>query len=80
MGVIPVPRHWDPENLIVYYTTFSIKSWIPVSSTGMTSQGHWNFCFNICTLAMHLNRYIISIEIVYQRSFHSEGNLCQKAE
>ncbi|WP_447933142.1 WPE palindromic element domain-containing protein [Wolbachia endosymbiont of Dactylopius coccus] len=28
-GVIPVPRHWDPENLIVYYTTFSIKSWIP---------------------------------------------------
>ncbi|MDE5057926.1 WPE palindromic element domain-containing protein [Wolbachia endosymbiont of Drosophila bocki] len=30
MGVIPVPRHWDPENLIVYYTTFSIKSWIPV--------------------------------------------------
>ncbi|MFP3016381.1 MAG: WPE palindromic element domain-containing protein [Wolbachia sp.] len=21
MGVIPVPRHWDPENLIVYYTT-----------------------------------------------------------
>ncbi|WP_264338265.1 WPE palindromic element domain-containing protein [Wolbachia endosymbiont (group A) of Cheilosia soror] len=56
-GVIPVPRHWDPENLIVYYTTFSIKNWIPVSSTGMTSQGHWNFCFNICTLAMHLNRY-----------------------
>ncbi|WP_341823312.1 WPE palindromic element domain-containing protein [Wolbachia endosymbiont (group A) of Agelastica alni] len=53
-----MPRHWDPENLIVYYTTFSIKSWIPVSSTGMTSQGHWNFCFNICTLAMHLNRYI----------------------
>nr|WP_256466263.1 WPE palindromic element domain-containing protein [Wolbachia endosymbiont of Oedothorax gibbosus] len=42
-GVIPVPRHWDPENLIMYYTTFSIKSWIPVSSTGMTSQGHWNF-------------------------------------
>nr|WP_236718316.1 WPE palindromic element domain-containing protein [Wolbachia pipientis] len=49
--------HWDPEKLIVHYTTFSIKSWIPVSSTGMTSQGHWNFCFNICTLAMHLNRY-----------------------
>ncbi|MFP3016521.1 MAG: WPE palindromic element domain-containing protein [Wolbachia sp.] len=35
--VIPVPRHWDPEKLIMYYTTFSIKSWIPVSSTGMTS-------------------------------------------
>nr|WP_265015678.1 WPE palindromic element domain-containing protein [Wolbachia endosymbiont (group A) of Anoplius nigerrimus] len=34
--VIPVPRHWDPEKLIMYYTTFSIKSWIPVSSTGMT--------------------------------------------
>ncbi|WP_341816869.1 hypothetical protein [Wolbachia endosymbiont (group A) of Agelastica alni] len=24
-----VPRHWDPEKLIVHYTTFSIKSWIP---------------------------------------------------
>ncbi|QMV47573.1 hypothetical protein HC356_04945 [Wolbachia pipientis] len=34
--VIPVPRHWDPEKLIMYYTTFSIKSWIPVPSTGMT--------------------------------------------
>ncbi|WP_265031782.1 hypothetical protein [Wolbachia endosymbiont (group A) of Tiphia femorata] len=27
--------HWDPEKLIVHYTTFSIKSWIPVSSTGI---------------------------------------------
>ncbi|WP_341823749.1 hypothetical protein [Wolbachia endosymbiont (group A) of Agelastica alni] len=26
-------RHWDPEKLIVHYTTFSIKSWMPVSST-----------------------------------------------
>ncbi|WP_082941409.1 MULTISPECIES: WPE palindromic element domain-containing protein [unclassified Wolbachia] len=34
-----MPRHWDPENLIVYYIAFSIKSWIPVSSTGMTSRG-----------------------------------------
>ncbi|WP_265034735.1 MULTISPECIES: WPE palindromic element domain-containing protein [unclassified Wolbachia] len=33
--VIPVPRHWDPEKLIVHYATFSIKSWIPVSSTGI---------------------------------------------
>ncbi|WP_265036787.1 hypothetical protein [Wolbachia endosymbiont (group A) of Anomoia purmunda] len=24
-----MPRHWDPEKLIVHYTTFSIKSWIP---------------------------------------------------
>ncbi|WP_265031466.1 WPE palindromic element domain-containing protein [Wolbachia endosymbiont (group A) of Tiphia femorata] len=32
-----MPRHLDPEKLIMYYTTFSIKSWIPVSSTGMTS-------------------------------------------
>ncbi|MFP3016747.1 MAG: WPE palindromic element domain-containing protein [Wolbachia sp.] len=31
-----VLRHWDPEKLIVHYTTFSIKSWMPVSSTGMT--------------------------------------------
>ncbi|WP_265031183.1 hypothetical protein [Wolbachia endosymbiont (group A) of Tiphia femorata] len=30
-----MPRHWDPEKLIMYYTTFSIKSWIPVS-------GHWD--------------------------------------
>ncbi|WP_341814609.1 hypothetical protein [Wolbachia endosymbiont (group A) of Chalcis sispes] len=22
--------HWNPEKLIVHYTTFSIKSWIPV--------------------------------------------------
>ncbi|UJQ21145.1 hypothetical protein L2227_00745 [Wolbachia endosymbiont of Delia radicum] len=26
----------DREKLIVHYTTFSIKSWMPVSSTGMT--------------------------------------------
>ncbi|WP_065094881.1 MULTISPECIES: WPE palindromic element domain-containing protein [unclassified Wolbachia] len=37
-----VPRHWDPEKLIVHYTTFSIKSWIPVSSTGMTGKGCWD--------------------------------------
>ncbi|WP_353285013.1 hypothetical protein [Wolbachia endosymbiont (group A) of Beris morrisii] len=24
-----MPRHWNPEKLIVHYTTFSIKSWIP---------------------------------------------------
>ncbi|MFP3021349.1 MAG: hypothetical protein ACEY3F_08760 [Wolbachia sp.] len=38
-GVIPV---WDPEKLIMYYTTFSIKSWIPdwnniIGATFMTS-------------------------------------------
>ncbi|WP_156518099.1 MULTISPECIES: hypothetical protein [unclassified Wolbachia] len=27
----------DLEKLIVHYATFSIKSWIPVSRTGMTS-------------------------------------------
>ncbi|MDR0773541.1 MAG: hypothetical protein LBE46_04490 [Wolbachia pipientis] len=37
--VIPV---WDPEKLIMYYTTFSIKSWIPdwndiTGATFMTS-------------------------------------------
>ncbi|WP_264337971.1 WPE palindromic element domain-containing protein [Wolbachia endosymbiont (group A) of Cheilosia soror] len=32
----------DPEKLIVHYTTFSIKSWIPVSSTGMTGEGCWD--------------------------------------
>nr|WP_082941412.1 MULTISPECIES: WPE palindromic element domain-containing protein [unclassified Wolbachia] len=38
--VIPVPRHWDPENLIVNEHTRWLysKSWIPVSSTGMTTR------------------------------------------
>ncbi|MDR0773691.1 MAG: hypothetical protein LBE46_05270 [Wolbachia pipientis] len=34
-------RHWDPEKLIVHYTTFSIKSWMPVSSTGMIPFAVW---------------------------------------
>ncbi|MFP3034943.1 MAG: UDP-N-acetylmuramoyl-L-alanyl-D-glutamate--2,6-diaminopimelate ligase [Candidatus Tisiphia sp.] len=37
--VIPVPRHWDPENLIANEHTKQLhnKNWIPVSSTGMTN-------------------------------------------
>jgi WPE domain-containing protein len=37
-GVIPVSRHWDPENLISneYARWLYNKNWIPVSSTGMT--------------------------------------------
>ncbi|MDR1260850.1 MAG: Hsp70 family protein [Rickettsiales bacterium] len=37
-SVIPVPRHWDPENLIANEHTRKLynKNWIPVSSTGMT--------------------------------------------
>ncbi|WCR59938.1 MAG: hypothetical protein PG978_001390 [Wolbachia endosymbiont of Ctenocephalides felis wCfeF] len=37
-GVIPVPRHWDPENLIANEHTRQLcnKSWIPVSATRMT--------------------------------------------
>ncbi|MCA7010674.1 Hsp70 family protein [Wolbachia endosymbiont of Tribolium confusum] len=37
-GVIPVPRHWDPESLIASEHTRKLynKNWIPVSSTGMT--------------------------------------------
>ncbi|MGL9757877.1 MAG: AIR synthase-related protein [Wolbachia sp.] len=31
-GVIPVPRHWDPENFKQLYNA----NWIPVSITGMT--------------------------------------------
>ncbi|BFD48127.1 MAG: phosphoribosylformylglycinamidine synthase subunit PurS [Wolbachia endosymbiont of Sergentomyia squamirostris] len=31
-GVIPAPRHWDPENFKQLYN----ENWIPVSSTGMT--------------------------------------------
>ncbi|MGL9726541.1 MAG: Mur ligase family protein, partial [Wolbachia sp.] len=36
--VIPVPRHWDPENLIANEHTRQLynEKWIPVSSTGMT--------------------------------------------
>ncbi|WP_353279560.1 bifunctional diaminohydroxyphosphoribosylaminopyrimidine deaminase/5-amino-6-(5-phosphoribosylamino)uracil reductase RibD [Wolbachia endosymbiont (group B) of Xanthorhoe designata] len=33
-GVIPVPRHWDPEN----FKQLRSENWIPVSSTGMTSE------------------------------------------
>ncbi len=37
--VIPMLRHWDPENLIVNKHTRQLynENWIPVSSTGMTS-------------------------------------------
>ncbi|WP_341821883.1 MULTISPECIES: AIR synthase-related protein [unclassified Wolbachia] len=34
-GVIPVPRHWNPENFKQLYN----ENWIPVSSTGMTGKG-----------------------------------------
>ncbi|NUX01420.1 recombinase RecB [Wolbachia endosymbiont of Madathamugadia hiepei] len=39
-GVIPVPRHWDPENLIANEHTRQLcnKSWIPVSATRMTEE------------------------------------------
>ncbi|QMV46646.1 hypothetical protein HC356_00445 [Wolbachia pipientis] len=39
--VIPVPRHWDPEDVISTKWLHN-KGWIPVPSIGMTSQGHWN--------------------------------------
>ncbi|MBA8756367.1 hypothetical protein HCR15_04765 [Wolbachia pipientis] len=35
-GVIPVPRHWDPEDLISTKWLHN-KGWIPVPSAGMTS-------------------------------------------
>ncbi|MGL9779144.1 MAG: heme lyase CcmF/NrfE family subunit [Wolbachia sp.] len=39
-SVIPVPRHWDPDNLIAneYIKWQCNKNWIPVSSTGMTPE------------------------------------------
>ncbi|MFP3033884.1 MAG: WPE palindromic element domain-containing protein, partial [Wolbachia sp.] len=39
-SVIPVPRHWDPDNLIAneYIKWQYNKNWIPVSSTGMTPE------------------------------------------
>ncbi|MDE5061458.1 WPE palindromic element domain-containing protein [Wolbachia endosymbiont of Drosophila nikananu] len=36
-----MPRHWDPEDLILTKWLHN-KGWIPVSSTGMTLQGHWD--------------------------------------
>ncbi|WCR58114.1 bifunctional diaminohydroxyphosphoribosylaminopyrimidine deaminase/5-amino-6-(5-phosphoribosylamino)uracil reductase RibD [Wolbachia endosymbiont of Ctenocephalides felis wCfeJ] len=38
-SVIPVPRHWDPENLIANEHTRQLcdKNWIPASRAGMTS-------------------------------------------
>ncbi|MGL9718126.1 MAG: WPE palindromic element domain-containing protein [Wolbachia sp.] len=38
--VIPVPRHWDPENLTLNERTRWLynRNWIPVSSTGMTER------------------------------------------
>ncbi|WP_341817282.1 WPE palindromic element domain-containing protein [Wolbachia endosymbiont (group A) of Agelastica alni] len=39
-GVIPVLRHWDPENLTLNERTRWLynENWIPVSSTGMTEE------------------------------------------
>ncbi|AAW71257.1 Predicted protein [Wolbachia endosymbiont strain TRS of Brugia malayi] len=39
--VIPVPRHWDPEDSITNGHTKQLynKNWIPVSRTGMTGKG-----------------------------------------
>ncbi|QUI60899.1 hypothetical protein JKF54_01965 [Wolbachia endosymbiont of Spodoptera picta] len=36
--VIPVPRHWDPENFTLNERTRWLynRNWIPLSSTGMT--------------------------------------------
>ncbi|WP_265034426.1 MULTISPECIES: Hsp70 family protein [unclassified Wolbachia] len=44
--VIPVPRHWDPENLIANEHTRQLysKNWIPVSSTGMTPPAAQTTC------------------------------------
>ncbi|MFP3024079.1 MAG: WPE palindromic element domain-containing protein [Wolbachia sp.] len=41
---IPVPRHWDPENLILYVKSnvHNEISWIPISDTGMTTYRYWN--------------------------------------
>ncbi|WP_447933030.1 WPE palindromic element domain-containing protein [Wolbachia endosymbiont of Dactylopius coccus] len=39
-GVIPVPRHWDPENLTLNERTRWLynENWIPVSATWMTEE------------------------------------------
>ncbi|AGJ98853.1 Primosomal protein N', superfamily II helicase, PriA [Wolbachia endosymbiont of Drosophila simulans wNo] len=53
--VIPVPRHWDPENLISNQYTKHLydKDWIPVSSTGMTSSTTKTTCKCSNTKRLH---------------------------
>ncbi|WP_143689863.1 replication restart helicase PriA [Wolbachia endosymbiont of Nilaparvata lugens] len=53
--VIPVPRHWDPENLISNQYTKQLydKDWIPVSSTGMTSSTTKTTCKCSNTKRLH---------------------------
>ncbi|MGY5878329.1 hypothetical protein LB099_05035 [Wolbachia endosymbiont of Nasonia oneida] len=45
-GVIPVPRHWDPENLTLNKWLYN-KNWIPVSSTGMTPSATQIICLSV---------------------------------
>ncbi len=51
----PVPRHWDPENLISNQYTKQLydKDWIPVSSTGMTSSTTKTTCKCSNTKRLH---------------------------
>ncbi len=57
--VIPVPRHWDPENLIVNEHTRWLysKSWIPVSATCMTPSATQITCILQCSYTEMLQRW-----------------------
>ncbi|OCA06582.1 replication restart helicase PriA [Wolbachia endosymbiont of Trichogramma pretiosum] len=54
--VIPVHRHWDPENLISNQYTKQLydKDWIPVSRTGMTSSTTKTTCKCSNTKRLHI--------------------------
>ncbi|WP_374698656.1 WPE palindromic element domain-containing protein [Wolbachia endosymbiont (group B) of Limnophora tigrina] len=63
-SVIPVPRHWDPENSTAneHIRQLYNKGWIPASRAGMTpsywmtTKGRWNdtiCCFIIAISYKH---------------------------
>ncbi|QBB83629.1 hypothetical protein DEJ70_02075 [Wolbachia pipientis wAlbB] len=57
--VIPVPRHWDPENFTLNEHTRWLynRNWIPVSSTGMTPSTTQTTCKLQCSYTK--TRYLV---------------------
>ncbi|WP_349967461.1 primosomal protein N' [Wolbachia endosymbiont of Armadillidium arcangelii] len=71
--VIPVPRHWDPENLISNQYTKQLydKDWIPVSSTGMTPEEG-----NAQVLIL-LPEIVLTSQLVNRVRSQTSGNIAQ---
>ncbi|MCA7010628.1 hypothetical protein LEM02_04555 [Wolbachia endosymbiont of Tribolium confusum] len=69
--VIPVPRHWDPEDLTLNKWLYN-KNWIPVSSTGMTPSATQIICLsvgcNVCTLKCY------SVGVFPERAHNCESS------